>query len=73
MAVQRAADLRKAGKVVKFFEVEVDDLEQFGALLTLPHVRLTARDCITSANCIHRSTVLLACLIFATMCDTVGP
>mmetsp|Transcript_64968 Transcript_64968/g.159965 ORF Transcript_64968/g.159965 Transcript_64968/m.159965 type:complete len:316 (+) Transcript_64968:182-1129(+) len=34
-AVERAAGLRGKGMQIQFFEVEVDDLDQFGALLTL--------------------------------------
>mmetsp|Transcript_7836 Transcript_7836/g.18059 ORF Transcript_7836/g.18059 Transcript_7836/m.18059 type:complete len:320 (+) Transcript_7836:93-1052(+) len=35
VAIARAEELRSQGKEIKFFEVEVDDLEQFRALLTL--------------------------------------
>uniref|UniRef100_A0A7S0W485 Nicotinate-nucleotide pyrophosphorylase [carboxylating] n=1 Tax=Hemiselmis tepida TaxID=464990 RepID=A0A7S0W485_9CRYP len=35
-AIERAEELRGKGMEIKFFEVEVDDLQQFGALLTLP-------------------------------------
>mmetsp|Transcript_40963 Transcript_40963/g.102482 ORF Transcript_40963/g.102482 Transcript_40963/m.102482 type:complete len:323 (-) Transcript_40963:211-1179(-) len=35
-AIAKVTELRNQGKEIKFFEVEVDDLDQFGALLTLP-------------------------------------